>query len=693
MPDPEPKLFDAELAPVAWEVASRQWPCRRATKSKIVFLARLDDGHSEKVYVTASPLPEAPSSRELGLRKRARASVVTVKIGLVNHLVLTPDLLATAADPKFRLATGKVVLEPHEPGDSTFSEFQTPVRASLEFQFLGAFMSAKAVIGAALDMAESARSVRSLIMEPHGGTRDGNGIGRPYVTQLTLDPEQFGRDRTEAPVGPNPEVDPLPAEPALAVGDVDLPTGLVTLDNWTAADALRRGFGEANPLVLAQVLAKRQSMVLRHRLGAEGMSRLVALDAESTAGSSLVEHGPLKVHSLLRQVDLNTDEWSLWLNKVADTLLTRHPEILELVGVDPDEAGQRGPRSRRPKQMSAETPRPPVPDANPDDAKALPAKALVRSVLPKAELIKRLKARVKGQDHVVEPVASRIVMARKGLAGSSKSKPDGVFLFAGPTGVGKTELAKAIADTVYGKSDDNMIRIDCSELYDKWAISRLTGSNPGYIGFDQPEGWLTTKIIKNPNSVLLLDEFEKAAPEVWMAFLQVFDEGRMTDGRGQTADFSRTIVVLTSNVGSSTFTKRDVGFGKSDELDLNDFNKTRSREVMTAVRKALPPELFNRLDQTLVFNAMSTELLSEIAETKLKQVVTDLAEVGYDIDVKPGLAELVARLDWDPALGARPLNRTIDRVVREPLADLEAGKYSASPDGDRVVYEPLPKPE
>jgi len=682
----EPTIFDGELAGVAHEVITRDWPCRRDERGNIVFLATCDDGRKEKVVVWSHPMSGAPSSVELGNGRRDATSIVTVSIGLVQHLELSPDLLSSVKGFVFRLATGQIELTPHKPVDPNFPAGEAAVRASLEFQFLGAALDPKAVVGVALDMAESARGVRAMINERHGGSRDGIGVGPPFSIPLSLDPELLDRDGVECPVEPPPELAPSAPTPPPAPepNAPDLPKGLLTFGKWAEEDAFRRGFDEANPLVLAQVLAKRNSLALRHRLGNEAVDRLIAIGPDRALSDSLGEDGPTKVLELLKQVDINVDQWSLYLNKVAEALLSAYPEIPRLLGVDPENPPRRG---GRPRMMAADR-APVVPPEVDDSVGGMPVKPLVRPVPSKADLIANLKHRVKGQDHVIEPVASRIVMTRKGLGGRSKVKPDGVFLFAGPTGVGKTELAKGIANEIYGESTSNMIRIDMSELYDKWAISRLTGSNPGYIGFDQPDGWLTTKIINNPHCVLLLDEFEKASPEVWMAFLQIFDEGRLTDGRGQTADFSQTIIVLTSNVGSAAFTKRDMGFGQKKKVDMDDLNATRGREVMTAVRKAMPPELFNRLDATLIFDALSEEMLSEIATAKLKKVATELVEVDYIVEFSPEVAELVATADWDPALGARPMMRTIDRLVREPLSEIEAGVYAARVDNDLVVYEP-----
>ncbi|MBC7461830.1 MAG: ATP-dependent chaperone ClpB [Thermoleophilia bacterium] len=280
----------------------------------------------------------------------------------------------------------------------------------------------------------------------------------------------------------------------------------------------------------------------------------------------------------------------------------------------------------------------------------------------------RLHERVIGQDEAVRAVSDAIRRSRAGL--SDESRPNGSFLFLGPSGVGKTELARSLADFLF---DDPtaMIRIDMSEYMEAHAVSRLIGAPPGYVGYESG-GQLTEAVRRRPYSVILLDEVEKAHPDVFGVLLQVLDDGRLTDGQGRTVDFRNTIIVLTSNLGS-----QHLGFGHLGDEERE--------AVLGEVRATFRPEFLNRLDELIVFAPLGTDQLREIVAIQLARVTQRLAERDLGFDVTPEAMEVVARAGFDPIYGARPIKRSIQRLVENPLAqELLAGKYAP---GDTIVVD------
>jgi len=279
----------------------------------------------------------------------------------------------------------------------------------------------------------------------------------------------------------------------------------------------------------------------------------------------------------------------------------------------------------------------------------------------------RLRQRVVGQDDALSRVANAVRRSRAGL--SDAKRPIGSFIFLGPTGVGKTELARALAEFLF---DDEklMIRIDMSEYMEKHSVSRLIGAPPGYVGYEEG-GQLTEQVRRHPYSVILFDEIEKANPDVFNVLLQILEDGRLTDGKGRTVDFRNTVLVMTSNVGSSAIF----------ELSKKDPERAR-KEAMEALRASFRPEFINRIDEIVIFNPLGKEQLASIVKLLLKSVENLLAERQITLDITPAVIEVLLREGYDPAYGARPLRRTIQRLIQDPLAmQILEGKVLP---GDRV---------
>ena len=265
----------------------------------------------------------------------------------------------------------------------------------------------------------------------------------------------------------------------------------------------------------------------------------------------------------------------------------------------------------------------------------------------------RLRQRVVGQEEALGRVANAVRRSRAGL--SDAKRPIGSFIFLGPTGVGKTELARALAEFLF---DDEklMIRIDMSEYMEKHSVSRLIGAPPGYVGYEEG-GQLTEQVRRHPYSVILFDEIEKAHPDVFNILLQILEDGRLTDGKGRTVDFRNTVMVMTSNVGSTAIF----------ELSHKDPERAR-KEAMEALRSAFRPEFINRIDEIVIFNPLGKEQLARIVGLLLKSVEKLLAERQITLELTPAAQDLLLQEGYDPAYGARPLRRTIQRLIQDPLA-------------------------
>jgi len=282
----------------------------------------------------------------------------------------------------------------------------------------------------------------------------------------------------------------------------------------------------------------------------------------------------------------------------------------------------------------------------------------------------RLHLRVVGQDEALNAVANAIRRARAGL--QDPDRPLGSFIFLGPTGVGKTELGRALAEFLF---DDEraMVRLDMSEYMEKHTVSRLIGAPPGYVGYEEG-GQLTEAVRRKPYSVILLDEVEKAHPDVFNVLLQILDDGRLTDGHGRTVDFHNTVLIMTSNIGSQWIV--DLGPGQDEEI---------RRRVMEAMKAHFRPEFLNRVDETIIFHQLGREHIMQIVDIQLGHLKRRLADRHIDVELTQGAKELLVKEGYDPVYGARPLKRTIQRLVLDPLAvKVLGGEFR---DGDTVMVD------
>ncbi|WP_134644936.1 ATP-dependent Clp protease ATP-binding subunit [Weissella cibaria] len=288
-------------------------------------------------------------------------------------------------------------------------------------------------------------------------------------------------------------------------------------------------------------------------------------------------------------------------------------------------------------------------------------------------LEKVLHNRVVGQDEAVSAIARSIRRARSGL--KDPQRPIGTFMFLGPTGTGKTELAKALAEAMFG-SEDNMIRVDMSEYREAYSASRLVGSAPGYVGYEEG-GQLTEKVRRNPYSVVLLDEAEKAHPDIYNLMLQVFDDGYLTDAKGRKVDFRNTIIIMTSNLGATRVRdEKSVGFGAVDKSkDYDAMNET----VRKTLRETFRPEFINRIDEIVVFRSLTKPELHQIVKLMAKSVLKRIADQGFDVKITPAAIDVVAEAGFDPEYGARPIRRALQTKVEDRLSEeLLAGKVTTN---------------
>ena len=282
----------------------------------------------------------------------------------------------------------------------------------------------------------------------------------------------------------------------------------------------------------------------------------------------------------------------------------------------------------------------------------------------------RLKLRVVGQDSAIHAVSNAVRRARAGL--QDQNRPIGSFIFLGPTGVGKTELCRALAEFLFD-DEQAMVRLDMSEFMEKHSVSRLIGAPPGYVGYEEG-GYLTEAVRRRPYSVVLFDEIEKAHPDVFNALLQILEDGRMTDGQGRTVDFKNTVIIMTSNLGSQYI----------QDLAARD-RKEMERLITAALRDAFKPEFLNRIDETIIFNNLGRDEIKSIVEIQLKRLRQNLASRKLALEITDRAKALIAEKGYDPVYGARPLKRTIQRLIQDPLAvKILEGEFK---EGDRVKID------
>jgi ATP-dependent Clp protease ATP-binding subunit ClpC len=292
-----------------------------------------------------------------------------------------------------------------------------------------------------------------------------------------------------------------------------------------------------------------------------------------------------------------------------------------------------------------------------------------------------LKGKIVGQDSAVQKLVKAIQRTRVGL--KDPKKPIGSFIFLGPTGVGKTELAKTLTDYLFEK-EDSLIRIDMSEYMEKFSISRLIGAPPGYVGYEEG-GQLTEKVRRKPYSVVLLDEIEKAHPDVFNILLQVLDEGQLTDSLGRRVDFRNTIIIMTSNIGVRDLKDFGAGIGFATKSRIENQDEMVKSTIQNALKKTFSPEFLNRLDDVIVFNSLTREDIHNIIDISLGKLLKRIISIGYKLELTDKAKDFLADKGYDQQYGARPLNRAIQKYVEDPLAEEILG--GSMVEGDTILVD------
>jgi ATP-dependent Clp protease ATP-binding subunit ClpB len=305
----------------------------------------------------------------------------------------------------------------------------------------------------------------------------------------------------------------------------------------------------------------------------------------------------------------------------------------------------------------------------------IPVTRMLESEMSKlVQMETRLAERVIGQPKAIEAVSNAVRRGRAGLG--DPKRPIGSFLFLGPTGVGKTETARALAEFLFD-DEHAMVRLDMSEYQERHSVARLLGAPPGYVGFEEG-GQLTEAVRRRPYSVILLDEVEKAHPEVWSVFLQILDDGRLTDGQGRTVDFRNTVIIMTSNLGSQVI--QELGGQDQERME---------REIQQILKQSFKPEFLNRIDEVVIFQSLKLEDLVKIVDLELARLQKALAERQLDLAVTQAARRALAEQGYDPVFGARPLKRLIQRQIENPVAlGILRGDYRA---GQMIEVDFAPK--
>jgi len=292
-----------------------------------------------------------------------------------------------------------------------------------------------------------------------------------------------------------------------------------------------------------------------------------------------------------------------------------------------------------------------------------------------------LQGEVIGQDEAILKVTKAIQRNRVGL--KDPNKPIGTFIFLGPTGVGKTELAKVLARQLFN-SEDSLIRIDMSEYMEKFAVSRLIGAPPGYVGYEEG-GQLTEKVRRKPYSVILLDEIEKAHPDIFNILLQVLDDGQLTDGLGRKVDFKNTLIIMTSNVGARRLKDFGQGVGFATQSRKEDSDSNAKSVIQGALKRTFSPEFLNRIDDVIVFNSLDQDDIFRIIDITLKDLFKRIEELGYNLELDEKAKKFLAEKGYDPQFGARPLNRAIQKYLEDPLAEFILNNQKTLDDGATLI--------
>jgi len=274
-----------------------------------------------------------------------------------------------------------------------------------------------------------------------------------------------------------------------------------------------------------------------------------------------------------------------------------------------------------------------------------------------------LHKRIIGQDESVKAVSECIRRARAGL--KTPKRPIGSFIFLGPTGVGKTELARALAEFLFD-DEEAMVRIDMSEYQERHTVSRLVGAPPGYVGYEEG-GQLTEAVRRRPYRVILMDEIEKAHPDVYNVLLQILDDGRLTDAAGRTVDFKNTVIIMTSNIGGQWATEGSIGFPDDEDKAKESFEKMKD-QMLSDLRYHFRPELLNRIDEIIVFHPLNHEQIEQIVDLMIDEVRQQLEERKIKIELTEQAKKLLASEGFNEVYGARPLRRTIQRLVENPIS-------------------------
>jgi ATP-dependent Clp protease ATP-binding subunit ClpC len=299
------------------------------------------------------------------------------------------------------------------------------------------------------------------------------------------------------------------------------------------------------------------------------------------------------------------------------------------------------------------------------------------------KMVEQLKGKVIGQDEALKKVVKAIQRNRAGL--KDPNKPIGSFIFLGPTGVGKTQLAKILAKHLFD-NDEALIRIDMSEYMEKFAVTRLIGAPPGYVGYEEG-GQLTEKVRRRPYSVVLLDEIEKAHPDVFNMLLQVLDDGQLTDSLGRKIDFKNTIIIMTSNIGARQLKDFGQGVGFGTQTRVESVEESNKGVVENALKKAFAPEFLNRIDDVVMFNSLSREDIHKIIDIELLNLFGRVNNLGYTIKITEAAKDFIVEKGYDVQYGARPLKRAIQKYLEDPMAEEIIQSNLSEGDGIEIDFD------